>query len=111
MMLIKHFVRLTVKENSPVPWDALLNVTLRSNAGRTVTCNRVVPARMLVHSVEGAYVFAKSFARFVCGLECPVKINIFPSIVAAETNAIALIGYDIDERVSTIKPLHGRITL
>src|SRR5262252_9270507 len=77
VVLIKHFVCLTVKKNSPIPWDALLNVTLRANGRRAVTCNRVVPARMLVHKVERVYIFAKSFARFVCGLQCPVKINIF----------------------------------
>src|SRR5215472_5653917 len=83
MVLIKHFVRLTIKENAPIPGFPELNCTLCANACGAVACNGVVPTRILVQDVESTYVFAKSLLRLCRRSQRVVKINILATIVSA----------------------------
>jgi hypothetical protein len=52
VMLIKHFVGFSVKENAPIPWCAELSRALGANACGAVACNGVVPTRTLVQNAS-----------------------------------------------------------
>ena len=75
-----------------------------------VAGNGVVPTRILVEGVEGVYVFAKSLARLGGRSQRVVKINILAPIISAQTNAIALIRHDVNERVLPIKTFQSGVT-
>ena len=83
VILIKHFVRFSVKENAPIPRRTEFRGALGANACGAIARNSVVPPRILVQDVDGVYVFAKSLARLRCGSQRVVKINIFSPIVSA----------------------------
>src|SRR5215208_780237 len=63
VILIKHLVGLSIKENAPIPWWTEFNRALGANACGAVAGNSVVPTRVLVQGVESVYIFAKSLAR------------------------------------------------
>src|SRR4029079_7544454 len=83
MILVKHFVGFSIKENAPITWCTKLERALGEYACSAIACNSVVPTRILVQGVEGVYVFAKSFASLRGRGQRVVKINVLASIVSA----------------------------
>src|ERR1700757_2298767 len=83
VILIKHFVGFSVKENAPSPWSTEFNRALSANACGAIACNSVVPTRIFMQGVDRGYVFAKSLARLRRRSQRVVKINIFPAIIGA----------------------------
>ena len=91
--------------------DARNLAALGSNACGAVARKGIVPSWILAQSVDGVYVFAKSLARLRRGSQRGVKINILSPIISPQTNAIALIGHDANERVLPIKAFQRGVLL
>src|SRR6267143_1976559 len=111
MILIEHFVGFSVKENAPIPWCTKFNRALGANACGAVAGNSVVPTRILMEGIECVYVFVKSLARLHRRSQRVVEINILAPIISAQTNDIALVRHDVDERVPPIKTFQCGVLL
>ena len=71
----------------------------------------VIPTRGGPEGVEGMDVFKKSFARLRWRNSRTIKIDILFAIVCAQTDHVALIGYDVDEFELPVEPADSRVGL
>src|SRR5437764_13007576 len=62
---IKHFIRFAIKEQSPIPWHALVDGALCANVSRAVACEGVVPPWLSMQTVERTQVLLEPRPRLI----------------------------------------------
>src|SRR5439155_10378466 len=111
MALIQQFVAFVVKQDAPIPWQALVGWMLRADARGAVGGDGVIPARFVPQSVKRMDVFKETFARVRWRNGRAVKIDILIAVVCAHANHVALIGHDVDEFELPVEPADSRVGL
>src|SRR5438874_5332193 len=111
MALVHQFVAFAVKQDAPIPWQALVGWMLRADARSAVGGDGIIPARFVPQSVERMDVFKETFTRVRWRNGRAVKIDILLTIVCAQADHVALIGYDIDELEVPVEPADSRVGL
>src|SRR6476661_738726 len=84
---------------------------LCADARCTVGGDCVIPTRCVPEGVERMDVFKKSFARPRWRNSRTIKIDILLAIVCAQTDHVALIGYDVNEFELPVEPADSRVGL
>src|SRR6266496_1704512 len=111
MALIHQFVAFAIEQDAPIPWQAFLRRMLRADARSAVSGDCVVPARFVPQRVERMDVFKKTFARVFWRNSRAIKVDILLTIVRAQADHVALIGYDVDEFELPVEPADSRVGL
>ena len=84
---------------------------LRTNAGRTVGGDGIIPNRMAMQFIEPAQILHQTGLDLFRRERQAVKINILVLIIRPKTDYVSLVCGDVDKLELTIKPSQRGVTL
>src|SRR6266550_2932275 len=111
MALVHQFVAFAIKQDAPIPWQALLGWMLRADARSAVGRDGVIPARFVPQSIKRMDVFKETLAGARWRNGRAVKVDILLAVVCAQADHVALIGRDVDEFELSVEPTDSRVGL